>query len=297
MRILLTNDDGIDAPGLAALHRAVASLGEVHVIAPAEVQSATSHAVTLHRPVTVEKKGLGYAVHGRPADCVKLGVHALIDGPIDLVISGMNSGANVGINVLYSGTVGAAREANFNGLPGIAVSLHIGDWDHNHWDRAAAHARRAIDAVLAAPRSLDARTLININVPVLDGDAEPRGLRVAPASLCSMVVEYRRDTDDQGRSTFQVCNSMNFADRGGETDVQALYERYVTLTPLHFDTTCADSTRAWAEHFEGSVGKAPKPYGPDGSTDTAGQAGDGSLRGSGASADARVLNNGGRVDE
>ena len=246
MRILLTNDDGIDAPGLAALHRAIASLGEVHVIAPAEVQSATSHALTLHRPVAVEEKGLGYAVHGRPADCVKLGIHALVDRPIDLVISGMNSGANVGINVLYSGTVGAAREANFNGLPGIAVSLHIGDWDHEHWDRAAAHARRAIDAVLAAPRPLDAQTLININVPVLDGGVEPRGIKVAAASLSAMVVDYRQDTDPQGRRTYQVCNSMSFADRGGDTDVRALFERYVTVTPLHFDTTCAQRTAAWA---------------------------------------------------
>lgn len=248
MRILLTNDDGIDAPGLAALHRAIASLGQVHVIAPAKVQSATSHAVTFHRPISVEKRGLGHAVHGRPADCVKLGVHALIDGPIDLVISGMNAGANVGINVLYSGTVGAAREANFNGIPAIAVSLHIGAWDHDHWDRAAQHARRAIDKVLAGP--MDGDTVINLNVPVLDDGDEPRGVRVVPASLSKMVVDYKPGKDEAGNPTYQVSNTMTFAQRDPDTDVAALYEKYVTVTPLHFDTTCPATTSAWAALFK-----------------------------------------------
>ena len=191
MRILLTNDDGIDAPGLAALYRAIESLGDVHVIAPKLVQSATSHAVTFHRPISVEKSGLGHAVAGRPADCVKLGLRALIDEPVDLVISGMNSGANVGINVLYSGTVGAAREANFNGIPAIAVSLHIVYWYHDHWDRAAQHARRTIDELVKGP--LDGHTLLNVNVPVLDGGAAPIGVKVAPASLSKMVVAYREN--------------------------------------------------------------------------------------------------------
>lgn len=247
MRILLTNDDGIDAPGLHALRRAIDSLGEVHVIAPALVQSATSHAVTFHRPISVEKRDAGYAVSGRPADCVKLGIHALIDGPVDLVISGMNSGANVGINVLYSGTVGAAREATFNGIPGIAVSLHHERWDHDHWDRAAQHARRAIDAVLEDP--LDGNTVTNINVPVLDDGAEPRGIKVVPASLSKMVVDYERGTDEAGNPTYRVCNTMTFAQREPGTDVAALYDRYVTVTPLHFDTTCPTTTPAWARRI------------------------------------------------
>ena len=176
MRILLTNDDGIDAPGLAALHRAVADLGEVHVVAPARVQSATSHAVTFHRPIAVRNGASAWRSMAGRRDCVKLGLHAMQDrwsGPIDLVISGMNAGANVGINVLYSGTVGAAREASFAGVPAIAVSLHVGDWDHDHWDRAAAHARTAIDALLEA--GFDGGTVMNVNVPILDGGREPKG--------------------------------------------------------------------------------------------------------------------------
>lgn len=249
MRILLTNDDGIDAPGLRALRKAIADLGEVCVVAPQKVQSATSHAVTFHRPISVKRRDDGYAVDGRPADCVKLGVGALFDEPFDLVISGMNCGANVGINVLYSGTVGAAREANFNGLPAIAVSLHIRDWDHDHWDRAARHARHAIDTVLEGPINGD--TVFNINVPVLDSNTEPVGLKVVPASLSKMVVNYKAGTDEQGDPTYQVCNTMTFAAREPGTDVQALYDGYVTITPLHFDTTCPATTSAWAQRIGG----------------------------------------------
>ncbi|MEM8738108.1 MAG: 5'/3'-nucleotidase SurE [Planctomycetota bacterium] len=249
MRILLTNDDGIDAPGLAALSRVIADLGEVHVIAPREVQSATSHAVTLHRPIAVESRPQGFAVDGRPADCVKLGLHALIDQPVDLVISGMNCGANVGINVLYSGTVGAAREATFSGVPGIAVSLHIGDWKHDHWDRAARHARDAIDAVLAGP--VDADTVYNINIPILDDGAEPRGRCAVPVSLSKMVVDYEQAVDDAGRPTYRITNTMAFAQKKSGTDVGALFDRYVTVTPLHFDLTCPNTTPAWAQRLGG----------------------------------------------
>jgi len=115
MRILLTNDDGIDAPGLRALYLATKDMGDVQVIAPTTVQSAMSHSVTFHRPIRVHKHDdgvvRGLSVEGRPADCVKLGIAHLFGGPIDLVLSGMNSGANVGINVIYSGTVAAAARS------------------------------------------------------------------------------------------------------------------------------------------------------------------------------------------
>jgi 5'-nucleotidase len=205
--------------------------------------------VTFHRPIAVTERDDGFAVAGRPADCVKVGLHSLIDGPVDLVISGMNSGANVGINVLYSGTVGAAREATFNGVPGIAVSLHIGRWDHEHWDRAAGHARRAIDAALAGP--MNPQTVININVPVLDDGAEPTGMAVAPASLSPMVVDYEQGHDEAGRRTFRICNTMTFAEREVGTDVAALYDRRVTITPLQFDTTCPATLPAWRQAVGG----------------------------------------------
>ena len=140
--ILLTNDDGIRAPGLVAMYRALAGLGEIHVVAPETVQSATGHGITLSAPlltqrVTVEDAFTGTSVDGRPADCVKLAVAKLLPRPPDLVVSGMNSGANVGINVIYSGTVAAAIEAAFLGLPAIAVSLYLRNHIPTDYPRSA----------------------------------------------------------------------------------------------------------------------------------------------------------------
>ena len=130
MLILLTNDDGIRAPGLVAMYRELTRLGEVHVVAPETVQSATGHGITLSTPlltqrVMVEDTFTGVSVDGRPADCVKLAVARILPRRPDLVISGINSGANVGINVIYSGTVAAAIEAAFLGLPSVALSLYL----------------------------------------------------------------------------------------------------------------------------------------------------------------------------
>src|SRR4051794_3453977 len=129
MLIMLTNDDGIQAPGIVAMYRELTRLGEVHVVAPETVQSAAGHGITIATPmltstVTVEDAFTGPAVDGRPADCVKLAIAKLLPRAPDLVVSGLNTGANVGINVIYSGTVAAAIEAAFLGLPAIAASLH-----------------------------------------------------------------------------------------------------------------------------------------------------------------------------
>src|SRR3954451_8235792 len=130
MLILLTNDDGIQAPGIVAMYRELVKLGEVHVVAPETVQSATGHGITITTPMLTQKVEIadgivGTAIDGRPADCVKIATARLLPRPPDLVVSGINSGANVGINVIYSGTVAAAIEAAFLGLPAIAVSLYL----------------------------------------------------------------------------------------------------------------------------------------------------------------------------
>src|SRR3954470_14263973 len=155
MLILLTNDDGIRHPGLVAMYRELTKLGEVHVVAPETVQSATGHGVTLSTPlltdrVTVEDTFTGISVDGRPADCVKLAIAQLLPRAPDLVISGMNSGANVGINVIYSGTVAAAIEAAFLGTPAIADSLLLTVDIPLNFAKAARHAREAIEKVIAA---------------------------------------------------------------------------------------------------------------------------------------------------
>lgn len=238
MKILLTNDDGIEAAGLHATYDAIKDLGEVHVVAPLRVQSATSHAITLHRPMAVTAytcdRFQGHAVDGRPADCVKLALAKLV-GPVDLVISGMNHGANVGINVHYSGTVGAAREAAFLGAPAIALSLHLGDRTQEHWPRAAGHARRAIDAILAA--GVEPGMLFNVNVPILDEGAEPLGMKAVPLNVSPMNDRFNVVEDPDGTVHYQAQDSMSFSDRGQGTDVDTLYEKYITLTPLHFEQT------------------------------------------------------------
>src|SRR5665213_1653480 len=154
MLILLTNDDGIRHPGLVAMYRELIALGEVFVVAPETVQSATGHGITLATPlltdrVTVDDTFTGTAVDGRPADCVKLAVAQLLPRPPDLVISGINSGANVGINVIYSGTVAAAIEAAFLGLPAIAVSLYLRHDRPTDYARTAGFALQTIQKILA----------------------------------------------------------------------------------------------------------------------------------------------------
>src|SRR5438552_6219781 len=181
MLILLTNDDGIHAPGIIAMYRELVSLGEVHVIAPETVQSATGHGITVATPMltnrmTVEDTFTGIAVDGRPADCVKLAVAKLLPKAPDLVVSGLNSGVNVGINVIYSGTVAAAIEAAFLGLPSIAASLHLKPAVPTDFLRAARFARQTIEQVLQA--GLRAGQVATINIPALRSDEHPTGVRV-----------------------------------------------------------------------------------------------------------------------
>jgi 5'-nucleotidase len=267
VRVLLTNDDGIDAPGIAALYAALQGLGDVTVVAPAEVQSAMSHAVTFHRPVEVRSRRVtlddlavpwagdgfeafdGYAVDGRPADCVKLAVEHLMGGRPDLVVSGMNAGANVGLNVLYSGTVAAAVEAAFIGLPSIAVSLHLGDKQGVRWGRAAELARRAIDRVLDGP--VHGHTAMNINVPILDQRDEPEGIVVVPVDTGPTVTTYQQTHHDDGTSRYQVNSGLAFERMRPDTDVHALFGGYITLTPLQFDMTGHARIDAWREHLAG----------------------------------------------
>lgn len=263
MRILLTNDDGIDAIGLKVLYRSLQSLGDIQVIAPADVQSATGHAITFHRPVQAEKRTVrdaqgrelftGYAVHGRPADCVKLAVHHLLDDPsrVDLVVSGMNAGANVGVNVFYSGTVGAAREGAIWGLPSLAVSLHIGKMERTEFDRAADLARQVIDRVLAEPMA--AHSLVNINLPVTEPGRSCRGIKVAP--ICtSRIIEQYEPLELQGRCHYQAAPIFDFHQRIPGSDVDVLFDGYVAVTPMSFDATCHGSLAGWRNRLaEGSL--------------------------------------------
>lgn len=259
MRILLTNDDGIAAPGIVAMHDALEGLGDVTVVAPKTVQSATSHGITYHAPLMTSRVRVtptmgGVAVDGRPADCVKLALTNLFPemfGPgarPDLVISGMNSGANCGINVIYSGTVAAAIEAAFLGVPAIAVSLLIGGGQADY-KTAAAHARRAIDAVLAAG-DLAPHECLSINIPkTLQGDPDaprPRDLVVCPMNVHGLVDKYeRRESPDGAPYYWASGHGLDFRSTDPGTDVHELLAGRITLTPLHFDLTHAPGLDRW----------------------------------------------------
>src|SRR6267142_438572 len=173
MRILLTNDDGIYAPGLRALRMELMKLGEVSVVAPATEQSAAGHSVTLLTPLLVnevfeddEKTFVGWAVEGRPADCVKLALMELLPQPPDLIVSGLNAGSNAGINVLYSGTVAAAVEGAFFQRTSIAVSLEYHKPQPLDFTPPAQVARRVIEQILA--QQPPPRSLFNVNIPSFD---------------------------------------------------------------------------------------------------------------------------------
>ncbi len=253
MRILLTNDDGIRAPGLLAMHRQLTSLGQVEVVAPETVQSATGHGITITTPLLTQRvdvagEFVGTAVDGRPADCVKLAVSQLLRPPVDLVVSGMNSGANVGINVLYSGTVAAAIEAAFLGLPAIAVSLLLRDQVTTDYDRAAGFARIAIDRVLAA--GIKPGEVVSINVPALGSGEQPAGYRVCRQCTRPWADTYERRTDPRGRDYFWNSSVYSLGPTDADTDVAFLKDRFVTITPLMFDLTDHRALAALASRFE-----------------------------------------------
>lgn len=240
MRILLTNDDGIYAPGLRALRSELKSLGEVLVVAPATEQSAAGHSVTLATPLLIneifEEDGttfLGWAVEGRPADCVKLALLELLPDPPDLIISGLNAGSNAGINVLYSGTVAAAIEGAFYRRTAIACSLEYDKKIYN-FAEAAHYARLVIEQIVAkrpAPGSL-----FNVNIPVLE-HGPIRGIKVLPQNITPYTEKFDRRVNPRGRTYFWTGPDFVCPDPHPDSDVTALAEQFITVTPLQFDLT------------------------------------------------------------
>lgn len=242
MYILLTNDDGIRAPGLVALYRALVAAGhEVTVVAPETVQSATGHGITTATPLLTQRLRVddafeGIAVDGRPADCVKLAINQLLGDRLpDLVISGMNSGTNVGINVIYSGTVAAAIEGGFLGLPAIAVSLFLKSDIETDYPRSAKYAVQTIELILK--KGLKGGQVATINLPALSPGQEPAGTRFVRQCTRAWVDTYERRQDPKGRDYFWNTSVFRLVQTEEDTDVAALRDRYITITPLHFDLT------------------------------------------------------------
>ena len=251
MRILLTNDDGIYAPGLRALYPQLKKLGEVLVVAPATEQSAVGHSVTLMSPLIAQEvldddqRLMGWAVEGRPADCVKLALRELLPWKPDLLVSGLNAGSNAGINVLYSGTVAAAIEGAFFRVTSIACSLEYRKLRPLDFAAGAGYAREVVEQIVA--RQPATGSLFNVNIPSLDR-GPVRGVKVMPQNLAPYIEAFDRRTDPRGRVYFWTTPDFTCPDPYPDTDVFALSEGYITVTPLQFNLTDAPALavmRGW----------------------------------------------------
>lgn len=255
MRILLTNDDGVYAPGLAALYQQLCQIGDVVVAAPATEQSGVGHSITYLEPLTCKSihrdgKHWAWAVDGSPADCVKLSIAELFrDSPVDLVVSGINSGLNAGINVLYSGTVAAAIEGAFFGVTSIAVSLEY-DEDADY-DSAALIAGRVVKSIAAKPES--AGKLFNLNIPTVASAKQAAGqsppVKMVPMGLAQYGRSYEKRSDPGGRPYYWALWSVPPNPPPEAADIVQLRDGNVTLTPLDFDLTnrpMLDQMKDWS---------------------------------------------------
>lgn len=249
VHILLTNDDGFDAPGLVVLRRALAELGEISLVAPEVEQSGMAHSITYLRPLFVHEVTHdgrhGWVVNGTPADCVKLAVTQLCQPRPDLVVSGINHGLNAGINVLYSGTVAAAVEGAFFGIPSMAISLEYDD--DPSWNAASQIARQLIRELVEAKPAGNRCPLFNINIPT-SATEMPTEARVVPMGHQPYGEEFVRRLDPRGRAYFWATGEPPPQPTDYYSDLSALDEGYVSVTPLTFDLThykTVDSMQDW----------------------------------------------------
>jgi len=254
MRILIANDDGYLAPGLAALVQACAGLGDIDVVAPEQNASGTSNALTLNRPLSVfEASGeavKGFkVVNGTPSDCVHVALTGLLPQRPDLVISGINNGANMGDDTLYSGTVAAAMEGFLFGIPAIAFSQVEKGW--GHLDAAARVARAVIEQALRQPPA-GAAWLLNVNIPNrADAASLPRVLtRLGRRHASEPVI---RQTNPRGETIYWIGPAGDAREAGEGTDFHATASGQVSITPLQVDLTDHARCAAWAGRLQGAV--------------------------------------------
>jgi len=234
MRFLVTNDDGFMAVGIRLLAEAVSPLGQVRVVAPDREQSATSHSLTLHHPLRVRQaEPQVQVVDGTPTDCVVLGLGELLEEKPDFVLSGVNHGANLGDDVLYSGTVAAAMEATLLGVPGVAIS-YTGH-DPEKLPAWTGLVSRLLEQVLERA-DFPPDTMLNINLPALPV-AEVKGIRVTTLSRRAYYGSLTRALDPNGREYFWIGGGESHWWGAPESDFQAIHAGYVSVTPLHLDLT------------------------------------------------------------
>ncbi|MBT3217406.1 MAG: 5'/3'-nucleotidase SurE [Candidatus Marinimicrobia bacterium] len=235
--IFVTNDDGIHAPGIYALWDAVQSLGNVIVVAPNTEKSAVGHAITIADPIRVEPLNRtngfqGFAVNGTPADCVKIGVQALMDTKPDIIVSGINMGSNTGNNVIYSGTVSAATEGTILNIPSIAFSLDVlreGDFTY-----AKIVAQKVVSRVMET--GLPQGTLLNVNIPGIP-EVEIKGTKITRQGNVYFRDHFEKREDPRGRIYYWMTGNLEDPDTDSDLDGQAVKDGFVSITPIRHDLT------------------------------------------------------------
>jgi 5'-nucleotidase len=248
--ILVTNDDGITAPGLRTLIAIMNTIGEVVVVAPNSPQSGKGHAITLDATLHVEqldvpaKTHLEYTCSGTPADCVKLGIREILDRKPDLCVSGINHGSNASINVIYSGTMSAAIEAGIEGVPAIGFSLLNYNWNAS-FEACKNYVKTITETVLT--KGLDKDTVLNVNFPDIP-ETEIKGIKVCRQARANWVEAFDKRKTPQGKDYYWLTGSFVNLDGGEDTDEWALAHNYIAMVPVQFDLTAHRSIKtlkAW----------------------------------------------------
>uniref|UniRef100_A0A832G7U4 5'-nucleotidase SurE n=1 Tax=Ignavibacterium album TaxID=591197 RepID=A0A832G7U4_9BACT len=237
MKILVSNDDGIDSAGIQVLVKSLREIADVTVVAPHQEQSAVGHAITMQTPLRVfeyhkDGKFFGYAIDGTPADCVKIGIRNLMTEPPDLMVSGINHGSNTAINIIYSGTVSAAREAAIMDVPSIAISVT----SHSVMDFSFAAKVAKMLSLEVNKRGLPKGTMLNVNVPNLP-EEQIAGILVTKQGKSKWDDIYEKRVDPYGRNYYWLTGNLVEVDHSLEYDQAAIRNNYVSVTPIHFDLT------------------------------------------------------------
>ncbi|HEU4669739.1 MAG TPA: 5'/3'-nucleotidase SurE [Dyella sp.] len=254
MRVLVSNDDGVDAPGIRVLAERLGAVGKVTVVAPDRDRSGASNSLTLDAPIRVTRMDNGYyRVAGTPTDCVHLALSGLLEEEPHIVVSGINNSANLGDDVIYSGTVSAAMEGRFLGLPAIAVSLVSKDHRGEHYESAARAVRLLMERLLVDP--LPADTILNVNVPDLPWE-QIRGFEVARLGKRHRAESCIAQTDPRGRPIWWIGPAGPAEDDGPGTDFDAVRRGYVAVTPIHVDLTryqALDKVSGWMQAMTDAI--------------------------------------------
>jgi 5'-nucleotidase len=240
--ILVTNDDGITAPGLRALIAIMKDIGDVIVVAPDSPQSGMGHAITIDNTLYSKKvvidseKGAPseYSCSGTPADCVKLALKVILDRKPDICVSGINHGSNASINVIYSGTMSAAIEAGIEGIPAIGFSLCDYSWDADFTPALKSVKKIVLEAL---KNGIPKGTVLNVNIPKINTSFEPKGIKICRQAKANWKEQFDKRTSPTGKEYFWLSGEFELLDEGDDTDIAAISNGYVSVVPTQFDLT------------------------------------------------------------